>query len=132
MRRHTCKTVNFTALYPQISLPICKSPSLRNFHQGLLPFCSPGSCVLLNNKRIRYTNTQNPHHVGMFIFLQQWQNQSRHAIIAPGGSCPTCLQMTSTSSSLISSVHTVPQALLIHISTLPSRSLEPLTRRTSP
>ena len=45
---------------------------------------------------------------------------------------PNCLQTTLASSLSQLSSHTVPQMLAKQISTLPSNSFEPLTRRTSP
>lgn len=50
----------------------------------------------------------------------------------PEGNSPRFLHITSASFSEKAVEHTVPQALLIHISTLPSRGFGPFTRRCSP
>ena len=65
----------------------------------------------------------------------QWKSKDKVIIIQflPNALCPSCLQTTLASLNLLLDVpHTVPQALLAHISTLPSSGEEPPDSLISP
>ena len=64
-----------------------------------------------------------------------WKSKAKVIItqFLPNALCPSCLQTTLASTNLLLDVpHTVPQALLAHISNLPSSGEEPPDSLTLP
>ena len=84
--------------------------------------------------KLLYLISQKPWylHQGIKFTVKLFQRRQSSRDVHPVVAYPSCLQTTVASALFQRSSHTVPQALLMHTSTLPSYWVVPPTSWTSP